>query len=402
MLKVNEKKEINFESVYDSIVGEEGAYKRFSNFLGSLRNSKAGGGYYYGYLPNKQLSEFYNFKVNGAMSDDTLNEIISSLYYATNNLYGERFKQVLEKFKRIFKEGNIVSIRLDDPFMKHNQHLSSGIEREFSQKDVEAIRDNHLYLIIAKYLVDSGILSPMNENHPACTFETTERSVFDLIYLMHQDKSEESKKNNPANIGFEHCANRVYLPRFVSYRALEPEIVQNPLGDEIKKYHEKGTGVYSVADFTLDFDNANQIKKFDLYYATSFLFMAINAANIYNRQQIDELDFTYDNNHFQEVNPLWIRHAIDLAVKYNERMKGSFNLSSVIKLINAVNKNDVEYCITNRYAHDMEIMAEKYVEDIKQIYGEDSVLYKELMEIDPKVLEAVNSKQKKAPEQMGE
>lgn len=393
-LKLNESNNMSFESLYDSIVGEEGAYEKVTKFFGSLSRSVAGGGYYYGYLRNNQISEFYNFEVNYTMPEDTLNELIL-LLYGDRNVWGDTFKQVSEKFKRIFKSGNIVSIRLDRPFMKHNERLSSGVEYGFSQYDAEAIRNNHLYLIIAEYLVNAGILRPTNENRPACTFETTERSIFDLIYLMHQDKSGESMKSNPSSIGFEHCANRVQLPRFVSYRALEPEIVQNPLGETIKKYHEKGTGVYSVADFTLDFNNPNSIRKTDMYYATSFLFMAINAAGIYNRDKILGSSFVHDStNNSSDVNPLWIRHAIDLAVKYHERMNGTFNLFNVIKLINAVKKNDAVYGISNHGFGEMGEMAEKYVDDIKQIYGEDSVLFKELMEIDPKSVQKITGAQR--------
>ena len=393
-IKVNESKNMSFSSLYDSIVGEDGAYDNVTRFLGSLRRSVAGGAYYYGYLPNNQLSEFYNFEVNYTMPEGVLKDIINALY-SSANLYGDGYKNVLEKFKRIFGSGNIVSIRLDTPFMKHNESLPSGVEYGFSQYDTEAIRDNHLYLIIAEYLVNNGVLSPLNENRPSCTFETTELSIFDLIHLMHQDKSEESIKSNPAQIGFENYANGVYLPRFVSYRELKPEMLKNPLGETIKKYHEKGTGVYSVADFTLDFNNANQIRKFDLFFATSFLFMAINAANLHNKNEVSGLRFTYDSaNLSSEVNPLWIRHAIDLAVKYHERMNGSFNLYNVIKLICSVKKSDVEYCVSHHGVSDMEEMAKKYVEDIKHIYGKDSVLFKELMEIDPKSIQKITGQHK--------
>lgn len=243
-LRMHETQNADFSSLYDSIVGEEGAYNRLIEFFGTLVNSVAGGGYYRGYLPNNQISEFYNFRVNYTMPRDVLDDLLSTLYFDGDSLTkGTKYKQLLEKFSRIFKTGNIVSIRLDTPFMKHNERLSSGEEFNFSQFDVDSIRGNHLYFLIANYLVQEGILSPLNEKCPSCTFDTTEFGIFDLIYLLHQDMNEEALKRNPANIGFKNYA-KISLPRFVSYRALEPEIVQNPLGEAIKKYRERGTAPY--------------------------------------------------------------------------------------------------------------------------------------------------------------
>ena len=414
-LNYYDEKDVDFSKLYDSIIGEDGAYQNFTGFLQEMQKCRCRrkNPATKERLSNGNLSAFYAFKVNDDFANDSvLKDFIRFAfieYYPDRELFGDvTIDETLKRYKSLITKGNIVQFRLESPTDYHDKN---GDHKAIDLNNVTELRTNYYFYLFITELIKNGIFVPYTEKSTEhLIFSGTDKHIDDLTYATNLSKKGFSRVGkNPVDFGFDPDKFTykkfplAYIPRVISYIDQEPiRSISSPIparqGTITKKYRYAGTGLLTISDFLRD-DDFRTAAVYDLSYATRFLFMARAAAETYWLQHNNgygfDIQYLYspEEGVYHGVNQGWIEQAVKLAIKYKEYGE-PYDLAKVIQFIRATKNENLSYYPVLTFSdYDFgDEIANQYFSSVRKAYAENPEIYKEIRNAEDLILHQAPAK----------